>query len=115
MHDRYILLHRYSDLNESKRLILETWTENFPDLKAAYWLKERFFNIWQEGNREQAETAYQDWKACIPSHLEGSFQPLLTAMNNWYQPIFAYRDQCLHRSSERTDQDRATQCERLQF
>ncbi len=46
MHDRYILLHRYRDLDGSKRLILESWTENFPDLKAAYWLKERFFNIW---------------------------------------------------------------------
>jgi transposase len=54
-----ILLHRYNDLDESKRLILETWTENFPDLKAAYWLKERFFNVWQESNCEQAETAYQ--------------------------------------------------------
>lgn len=83
MHDRYILLHRYGDLDESRRLILETWTENFPDLKAAYWLKERFFNIWQESNREQAETAYQDWKACIPPHLGESFQPLLTAMSNW--------------------------------
>lgn len=46
MHDRYILLHRYSDLDESKRLILEAWTENFPELKAAYWLKESFFDIW---------------------------------------------------------------------
>ena len=92
MHDRYILLHRFADLDESKRLILDTWTGNFPDLKAAYWLKESFFNIWQNSQRDQAETAYQDWKARIPPHLEASFQPLLTAMNNWHEPIFAYFD-----------------------
>ena len=92
MHDRYILLHRFADLNESKRLILDTWTENFPDLKDAYWLKERFFNIWLENNRDQAETAFHEWKACIPPHLEAAFQPLLTAVTNWHEPIFAYFD-----------------------
>src|SRR5258708_8720370 len=92
MHDRYILLHRFVDLNESKRLILETWTENFPDLKAAYWLKESFFDIWQKSQRDQAETAYQDWKSRIPPHLETAFQPLLTAVTNWHEPIFAYVD-----------------------
>jgi len=92
MHDRYILLHRFVDLDESKRLILDTWTENFPNLKTAYWLKESFFNIWQKSQRDQAETAYQDWKARIPPHMEEAFQPLLTAMNNWHEPIFAYFD-----------------------
>jgi transposase len=92
MHDRHILLHRFADLDESKRLILETWTENFPDLKSAYWLKERFFNIWQATERSSAETAFQVWQQSIPIHLVDAFQPLLTAVNNWHQPIFAYFD-----------------------
>jgi transposase len=40
MHDRYILLRRRADLTESQTLILEAWTENFRQLKTAYWLKD---------------------------------------------------------------------------
>lgn len=92
MHDRYILLHRYNDLDESKRLILEAWTESFPKLKSAYWLKESFFNIWQVSTRAEAESCYQQWQSSIPAELEEAFQPLLTAVTNWHEPIFAYFD-----------------------
>jgi transposase len=92
MHDRYILLHRFADLDASKRLILEAWTENFPKLKNAYWLKESFFNIWQASTRAEAESSYQQWQSNIPIELQDAFQPLLTAVTNWHEPIFNYFD-----------------------
>ncbi len=41
MHDRFILLKRYRDLDAHELLVLESWINNFKDLGAAYQLKEQ--------------------------------------------------------------------------
>lgn len=40
--DRKILLKRAHDISDRERLIMETWTGAFPQLRAAYEHKERF-------------------------------------------------------------------------
>jgi len=92
MHDRYILLRRFRDLNASQRLIFEAWTENFPILKVAHTCKESFFEIWSATTRDQAEALYQAWQHDLPTELVPAFQPLLTALENWYTEIMAYFD-----------------------
>jgi transposase len=92
MHDRYILLRRRADLTESQTLTLEAWTLNFPLLRAAYLLKEEFFEIWNAEGRSQANDLYQAWTSRLPAELEPAFHPLLTAMDNWNQEIMAFFD-----------------------
>jgi transposase len=56
--DRFILLHRKRDLDEQDLFILDTWAKNFPQLGQAYELKEEFFNIWDETDKESAWARY---------------------------------------------------------
>lgn len=90
--DRFILLRRKRDLKEQDLVILESWTHNFPTLGAAYELKESFFDIWDEDDRQAAEARYDLWQADIPLELADQFEPIVTAMKNWREPIFAYFD-----------------------
>jgi len=90
MHDRFLLLHRPTDLDVSKQLILEAWLENMPVLKAVYQRKEAFYDIYQAKTRKEALELYQAWKRSIPSDLEYAFRPLLTAVENWQNEIFNF-------------------------
>lgn len=90
--DRFILLHRRRDLDDRDLFILDTWTKNFPQLGQAYELKEAFFEIWDETDRQVAWDKYTRWKAGIPADLAKSFKEITTAVENWKGPIFNYFD-----------------------
>src|SRR5574343_537580 len=93
MHDRFILLRRNKDLADDKRLILAVWLDRFPDLRAAYELKEDFYAIWDNAlYEEEAREMYEKWKAKIPTNLDWAFEELTTALGNWGTEIFAYFD-----------------------
>jgi transposase len=51
MHDRFILLKRNRDLTDRERMLLELWTGSIPDLGLAYDLKERFYDLWDTGDK----------------------------------------------------------------
>lgn len=90
--DRYILLRRRYDLDAEDRLVLETWTKNFPLLGAAYQAKEDFFDVWDANDRATAEARYCAWREELPRDLAPSFAPLTTAIENWHVEIFNYFD-----------------------
>lgn len=90
--DRFILLRRKHDLDDEDLFILQTWTENFPSLGAAYDLKEEFFKIWDCATRDEAAAAYDGWRAGIPAELADAFEPITTAVENWREEIFNYFD-----------------------
>ena len=90
--DRYILLHRRKDLDDKDLFILDTWTKNFPELGQAYELKEDFFKIWDELDKQAAWDKYLAWKAGIPADLAAPFKEITTAVENWREPIFNYFD-----------------------
>lgn len=90
--DRYILLRRRHDLDEKDELLLDTWSKNFPTLGIAYQLKESFFDIWDEPDRQAAEAAYRKWVDDLPAELAGEFADLIKAMHNWHEEIFNYFD-----------------------
>ncbi len=92
MHDRFVLLKRRHDLTDQEALLLSGWAENFPILKAAYELKEAFFDIYRCQSRQQALLAYASWRQSIPAELAEAFRPLTTAVANWQDEIFAYFD-----------------------
>jgi len=95
MHDRFVLLRRQADLTDEdltdkERMILEVWTQHMPLLAQAYQAKERFYGIWDARDRTDAEAVCTAWRAALPPELQRAFQPLLTAMGNWHDEIFAY-------------------------
>ena len=90
--DRFILLHRKRDLDDADLFILDTWTKNFPQLGQAYDLKEEFFNIWNETEKQAAWARYLEWKQAIPAELVVQFKDITTAVDNWQGPIFNYFD-----------------------
>ncbi|MHB8697667.1 MAG: ISL3 family transposase [Sulfuricaulis sp.] len=92
MRDRFVLLKRQRDLTDQETLLLSGWAENFPALKAAYELKESFFDIYLCQTRHEALLAYADWCQRIPPELEPAFRPLTGAINSWKDEIFAYFD-----------------------
>ncbi len=92
MRDRFVLLKRRHDLTDQEALLLSDWAENFPTLKAAYELKESFFDIYRCEMRQEALLAYAVWRQNIPAELAEAFRPLTTAVENWKDEIFSYFD-----------------------
>jgi transposase len=90
--DRFILLHRKRDLDDKDLFILDTWTKNFPTLGQAYELKEEFFNIWEETDKDSAWARYLLWKKAIPDEIASQFKEITTAVGNWQAEIFNYFD-----------------------
>jgi len=90
MHDRFILLKREDKLEPFQRLILETWTKNFPALGDAYRAKEEFFAIYDAMTIPEAKAAYDRWRASLSPAISEAFKPLVTAMSNWETEIMNY-------------------------
>lgn len=92
MHDRFVLLKRARDLEDDDRLVLESWTRNYPQLAAAYELKESFFGIYDATDSVVAEGLYKKWLKAVPTDLLWAFQPIVTAWDNWHREILNYFD-----------------------
>lgn len=93
MHDRFTLLKRKASLKPFELLKLESWIANYPELGAAYNLKEDFYDIFDtSADRDEALERYKDWRKQIPQSLRDYFLPLQTSMTNWETEIFNYFD-----------------------
>jgi len=90
MHDRYLLLRRKHDLKPEELFVLESWIKNIPLLGQGYELKERFFAIYDQPTCEQALASYFAWMASIPVELYPTFTPLMLAIEEWGDAIFAH-------------------------
>ncbi|EXU75307.1 ISL3 family transposase [Erwinia mallotivora] len=92
MRDRFVLLKRRHELTAAESLRLYGWTLNYPEIGQAYELKESFFEIWNCKNRHQAQEAYYVWLRRITPDMKTHFDPLIKAISNWHDDIFAYFD-----------------------
>ena len=90
MHDRFLLLRRASDLDESETLIVEAWLNNFPQLETAYHLKETFYDIYEAPTEEAALSRYFAWFADITHEVYEAFLPLTLAIEHYGDAIFNY-------------------------
>lgn len=90
MHDRYLLLRRAHDLDEHEKLVVAVWLENFPQLKAAYHLKESFYAIYEAETKENALQRYFDWFKEISLDIYDCFLPLTMAIEHYGEAIFNY-------------------------
>lgn len=92
MHDRRLLQMRQAELNDSQRLIVESWLGGSPELKAAYEAKESLFNVYQHATRQEAEHAYAQWEIGLTPAQHAAFKPVVTLFRNWRPYIFNYFD-----------------------
>lgn len=90
--DRKLMLLRRHDLDAMGKLKIQTWFDQFPDLGAAYRLKETFYGIWKCKSRRSAMAAYELWKSHIPEDQVKDWKVVTTMMTNWGQYIFNYFD-----------------------
>ena len=66
--------------------------ERFPELKAAYDLKEGFYGIYSAKDKFDAKRRYREWLMSVPKEMESPFNELLRAVDNWQDYIFSYFD-----------------------
>jgi transposase len=92
MHDRHILLKRRHALDATEQTFLHDWMERFPELRAAYELKEGFYAIYAAKDKFDAKWRYRDWLMSVPKEMEEPFNDLLRAVENWQDYIFSYFD-----------------------
>lgn len=91
MHDRFVLLKRERDLNDKEALLLDGWTKNYPELGAAYRLKEGFYAVYEgSGSPEAALAAYEAWNKAVVPEVRDAFHDLIRAFTNWQPFILNY-------------------------
>jgi transposase len=90
--DRFVLLKRLHDLGPEDHLKLSGWIRNHSVLDSAHALKEGFYSLWDSPSRAAAIKAYLRWQANITPDVAWAFEPIVTAVSNWYEEIFAYFD-----------------------
>ena len=93
MHDRFVLLKRERDLNDRERLLLDGWTKNYPELGAAYRLKEGFYGVYEGSATPQAAlSAYDAWNKAVVPEVRDAYSDLIRAFTNWQPWIINYFD-----------------------
>lgn len=88
--DRFILLTRYDNLTDEQRELLAYWQDQFPELVAAYHLKERFHDLYFGDGRTHAERLGRQWCDEIPESLAWAFREAKGALLSWWDEIFNY-------------------------
>jgi transposase len=89
--NRAVFLMREDRLSEKGLAARDEWLEEYPNLKAAYELKESFFRMYDCNTRAEAERYYQDWTRSIPKELPG-FRMICSTVRRSRQEIFNYFD-----------------------
>lgn len=69
---------------------LERVFVQYPALRSAYELKERFYDIYEAPDRAAAEAATNKWLASVPPEFERPFKQSIDAINNWRPHILRY-------------------------
>ena len=88
---RLLLLARYKKLNDKARFNLDMWLDNEDDIREAYWLKERLYDIYDMPKAE-AIAAYDAYADSIPPGMKKHFSDLTRLMRNWRTEIINYLD-----------------------
>ena len=92
VNDRFLILKRKHRLNGEEHMMLAGWLENYPALAMAYEIKEAGYRIYEAKTRDQANAAFDEWRASIPQETKGAFGDFERAWRNWRGEILAYFD-----------------------
>lgn len=89
---RWLTLKRPDNLTEKERFALSLVREQIPELALAYDIKELFFKIYDEEDKQQAKNAFDAWENSLPDGKLEGFHKLAKTVHNHYDDIFAYWD-----------------------
>lgn len=95
MRRKALLRMRPHNLNDKGRFNLQMWLENEPEIAVAYNLKESFYAIYDAPTKEDGGKRLDAWRESVPERMKRgkkSFQPLITATENWQDEILAFYD-----------------------
>ena len=92
VNDRFLILKRRHRLNGKEHMMLSGWLENYPMLAMAYEIKEAGHRIYDAETRDDADAAFEEWRASIPHEMKGAFGDFERAWRNWRDEILAYFD-----------------------
>lgn len=93
--NRHMFLRNFEDLPPGDHIIdtLDIALGQHPIVKEAYTLKEKFRDVWKAKTRAEAEAVYDEWAHnAIDSKCALCFAPVIRAVSNWREEIFAYHD-----------------------
>lgn len=90
--DRFVLLSRYTGLNDEKKETLERWSKMFPVLGIAYRTKETLHDIYNHPTKAEAQQAFLDWAKHMDPLVEPAFKRMIGSIHNWWDEVFAYYD-----------------------
>ena len=79
-------------VSPARQLILDGMLANSPLIAAAWWAKERFYDIYGAHDRDVAERLFDHWADAIPDEIAAEFQPIANMVRNWHTEIFAFFD-----------------------
>lgn len=91
--DKKLINERPHKLDWEERNLLRGLRENNEVLDKAYYLKEKFFKIYNSKTREEAEAAYAEWENLANKrNAPREFQRVIQTVRDFYDPIFNYFD-----------------------
>jgi transposase len=107
--DRELLWKNRADLTPQEKADLKLWLRAMPELREAYFLKERFKKLRNSPNTDEGLRRYERWRKRVPQHLlknYKAFREAVTALDNWKQEIFNWIDYPFDNAlAERTNKD----------
>jgi transposase len=89
---RWLTLKRPHNLSDLEKEVLVIVRKHIPDLAFVYDLKEAFYRIYDEPNKEKAQNAFEAWENSLPDKGLDGFKSLAKTVHNHYEDIFAYWD-----------------------
>ena len=88
-----LLKSNIEDLDDERKRQLNRLFEAVPDIKTCYALKESFRSIYRCKTRVQAEKAFTNWEAAIPSGPKFKpYKQVAKTVRKWHKEIFNYFD-----------------------
>jgi transposase len=92
--ERRIYLAKNSELAESTRSTRDERLAKYPELKAAYRAKEKFYSFYKCRTKEEAASFYNKWLRGLSKEQRVYFEPLISCMSSpiWRPHIFNYFD-----------------------
>ena len=92
-HNLSLLKSNIEDLDDERKRQLNRLFEAVPDIKMCYALKESFRSIYRCETRAQAEEAFKNWEAAIPSGPKfRPYKQVAKTVKKWHKEIFNYFD-----------------------
>lgn len=87
---RRLLQTSRHNLSPMRQMMVDGVLANNPTLEAAWWAKEKFYDIWDLRPRAVAEAVFDYWADHIPESIDVEFRPIADMVNNWRAEIFEF-------------------------